>query len=111
MTAYRHTQIGTLVLVPVGISVILLVMLIVGAAAHPIAVAVAVLLLVCIAIFPSLTVEVTDNEVRVRFGLGPIGKTFSDIGHPASKGCAQPLVLRLGDPLVSPWLVVQCLRP
>ena len=76
MTAYRHTQIGTLVLVPVGISVILLVILIVGVAAHPIAVAVAVLLLVCITIFPSLTVEVTDNEVRVRFGLGPIGKRF-----------------------------------
>ena len=75
MTAYRHTQIGTLVLVPVGITVILLVTL-AKVRAHPIAVAVAALLLLCIAIFHSLTVEVTDKVVRVRFGLGPIGKTL-----------------------------------
>jgi hypothetical protein len=76
MTAYRHTQIGTLVLVSVGIALILLVTLILTTTVHPIAVAVAVLLLLCVAMFHSLTVEVTDETVRVRFGMGPIGKSF-----------------------------------
>jgi len=76
MTAYRHTQVATLVLVSGAIAVILVVTLMLRTAAHPIALAVTVLLLLCIAMFHSLTVEVTDKAVRVRFGLGPIGKSF-----------------------------------
>lgn len=76
MTAYRHTQVGTVVLVSVGASVVLLASLMTIAGVHPVAVAVLMLLLVCLALFPSLTVEVTDVAVEVRFGLGPVGRRF-----------------------------------
>ena len=76
MTEYRHTQVGTLVLVLSGIVLILLATLMITIEAHPIAVVVVILLLLCIAMFNSLTVEVTDIAVRVRFGPGPIGKSF-----------------------------------
>ena len=77
MTLYRHRQTGTLIIVLVGIAVILAVGLMATIAVHPVAVGVVILLLVCIAMFNSLSVEVTRETVRVRFGPGLIGKNFS----------------------------------
>ena len=76
MMVYRHRQVGILVIILVGIAVILSAALMVAIWFNPIAVAIVVLLLVCIAMFNSLFVEVTDEAVRVRFGPGPIGKSF-----------------------------------
>lgn len=83
MRVYRHTQPGTPVLVVAGGVFLLLVALVTTIAAHPIAMAVVFLLLLCLVLFNSLTVEVTDAAVRVRFGPGPIGRSFrlSDIGQ------------------------------
>ena len=77
MMAYRHRQGGTLIIVLLGIAVILTAGMMATIAVHPIAVGVVLLLLVCIAMFNSLSVEVTDETVRVQFGPGPIGKKLS----------------------------------
>ena len=76
MTVYRHTQVGTEVLVLVGIAVILSATLFGTIGTHPIAIAVVILLVLCLAMFGSLTVVVTEQLLRVRFGPGPIGRTF-----------------------------------
>jgi len=76
MTVYRHTQVGTVVLVLVGIAVILSATLFGTIGTHPIAIAVVILLVLCLAMFGSLTVVVTEQLLRVRFGPGPIGRTF-----------------------------------
>jgi hypothetical protein len=90
MTPYRHTQVGTLVIIPVGIAVIVLIAAIVRGGAHPIAVAVAVVLLLCISMFHSLTVEVTDKAIRVRFGMGPFGKSFAPSAIQQAKAVRNP---------------------
>jgi hypothetical protein len=80
LTRYRHTQRGTLVLWLLGF--VMVIVLIVSAASGvsgPVAVMLAVVLLVlilCAVWFGSLTVEIDESLVRVRFGPGPIGKSF-----------------------------------
>jgi hypothetical protein len=76
MALYRHTQVGTLVLLLLGPTVLLMVLLVSAFGAHLVAMAVGALLLLCVAMFPSLTVEVTHTVVRIRFGVGPIRKSF-----------------------------------
>jgi len=76
MEPYRHTQIGWLIIgimLPV-IAVLVLIMaldeaVIVGAVAG-------VILVLCLVLFSSLTVTVSPELIRLRFGPGPIGKRF-----------------------------------
>jgi hypothetical protein len=76
MTSYRHTQIGTYILV--GTSCAILLLGIAGFLAktlHWMLPAIALLSLVA-ALFGSLTTEITDGELRCRFGIGLIRKRF-----------------------------------
>lgn len=82
MRIYEHTQPGTLVRVALGAVLVFIVA--VSAAfgvANPLALAytapVFLILFACLVLFHSLTVEVTTTEVRLRFGPGPIRKSFS----------------------------------
>ena len=77
MLRYRHRQVGTLSLLIGGAVIILLIVLLAAVETHPVGIAVLLLLLVCFVLFSTLTVEVADAEVRLRFGPGLIRKTFA----------------------------------
>ncbi|MCG3180368.1 MAG: hypothetical protein BIFFINMI_02728 [Phycisphaerae bacterium] len=72
---YRHTQIGYVTIVSLGIGAAVIAGLI-WATPGPraILVPIMVVLAACLAIFPSLTVQLDGQAVRVRFGVGPIGR-------------------------------------
>jgi len=73
---YRRTQAGTAAIVLLGAALAFAVSTMVWISVHPVAVTSAVVFTLSLALFPSLTVEVTDTAVRLRYGLGPIGRTF-----------------------------------
>jgi hypothetical protein len=77
MTRYRHCQVGTLVLALGGLTLALLGALLVGVDPHPVGIAVLGLLILCFGLFSTLTVEVTDTHIHLRFGPGVIRKTFA----------------------------------
>jgi hypothetical protein len=76
MIRYRHRQLGALVLVVGGLSVLLLAVLLYFVEAHPVGIAVLILLVLCLSLFPTLTVEVTETDILLKFGLGLIRKRF-----------------------------------
>jgi len=76
MTRYHHRQLGVLSLVVGGSSVLLLALLLVFVATHPVGIAVLVLLVVCFSVFSTLTVEVTEADILLKFGLGLVRKRF-----------------------------------
>jgi hypothetical protein len=76
MIRYHHRQLGTLVLCVGGLSVLLLALLLYFLGAHPVGVAVLCLLLLCLVLFSTLTVEVTESSVVLKFGPGLIRKRF-----------------------------------
>lgn len=76
MTVYRHTQTGTAILVPMGAAILLALIVTRETGLHPIALGVLAFLAIMMVLFASLTVEVTPVEVRLRFGPGPIRKSF-----------------------------------
>ena len=73
---YKHTQIGWLTLILVGIGILLT-----GyfgiLYSNWIALSVFVILVICIILFASLTVIVNGNIIEIRFGVGLIKKQFS----------------------------------
>jgi len=76
VTYYRHTQVGTVILA--GLSLVLVIVLFVysQAGAHPVTYIVGGVLVAMGVMFSSLTVEVTLEEVKIRFGAGPVRKSF-----------------------------------
>ncbi len=77
MLKYHHRQFGTVVVVIGGLTLILLLSLLVFVEANPIGIAVLILVAVCLALFPTLTVDVTAEEILIYFGPGLIRKRFS----------------------------------
>jgi hypothetical protein len=76
MITYHHRQVGTLVLLVGGLSILLLALLLYFVEAHPVGVAVLIILVVCFVLFATLTVEVTETDVSLKFGPGLIRKRF-----------------------------------
>jgi hypothetical protein len=76
MTEYRHRQFGTLLFWAVGLAAALLAFLLYYLGPNPVGVAVLILLLLCLALFWTLTVEVNETRILLRFGAGLIRKTF-----------------------------------
>ncbi|HVP58636.1 MAG TPA: hypothetical protein VMU02_11105 [bacterium] len=76
MIKYRHRQVGTLVIWILGLTVLVLGLLLYFIEANPVGIAVLVILLVCGALFWALTVEVTESDVVLTFGIGLIRKRF-----------------------------------
>ena len=76
MTYYKHTQFGAVILA--GISLRWSWLFVYSQAGrHPVTLIVAALLLVLGVMFASLTVEVTLEAVKIRFGAGPVRKSFA----------------------------------
>lgn len=82
---YQHTQIGTVIIIAVLGSTIaaLLALALVPAPFPPIAIVVLAFVGVTLALFYSLTVEIQDNTLTCRFGVGIIRKhiPLSDVDH------------------------------
>jgi hypothetical protein len=77
MNRYHHRQIGTLVICIFGVTVLVLASLLYFVEPNPIGVAVLIVLLVCFGLFWALTVEVTDTDLVLKFGVGLIRKKFA----------------------------------
>jgi hypothetical protein len=90
MKEYKHTQIGYTVIVALGVVIAMLGVIIVTLSVVTVLVSnltfipnfnlVAILLLsftvLCLALFATLTVEVDDQAIHLRFGIGVIRKRF-----------------------------------
>ena len=73
---YKHTQFGTLVVSLLVPAIVLLTLLGFIIGWNPVATGVLLILLVCLVLFYSLTVEINNNEIEIRFGIGIIKKRF-----------------------------------
>jgi hypothetical protein len=73
---YKHTQFGTLTVSVLVAATVLLVLLGFIVGWHPVAVGVSLILLICAALFYSLTVEISNDHLEIRFGVGIIKKRF-----------------------------------
>ena len=71
---YRHTQFGTLTVSVLVAGVVILALVGCVVEWNPVAIGVFLILLVCVALFYSLTVEISDNHLEIRFGVGIIKK-------------------------------------
>lgn len=76
-TTYRHTQIGTLLRWAAGATIVLLLAISTVISWHPLVLLVAGLLAAALFLFHSLTVEVTQSLMVVRFGPGLIRRSFA----------------------------------
>ncbi len=76
MIKYHHRQLGALILVVVGLSILLLALLLYFVEPHPVGIAVLFCLVLSFALFATLTVEVTEAYVLLKFGPGLIRKRF-----------------------------------
>jgi len=76
MDKYKHTQIGTLLIIALGAGVLMAGYMAVQLHFNPGALALVIFLLVCLGVFASLTVEVDDQTLKIQFGFGVIRKVF-----------------------------------
>ncbi|HMB25372.1 MAG TPA: hypothetical protein VKP08_21165 [Anaerolineales bacterium] len=76
MNKYKHTQIGYVLIVAISAAILLIVSLMFTTAGfNPIAVVLGFMIL-CLALFATLTVEVDEQALNLRFGIGIIQKRF-----------------------------------
>jgi hypothetical protein len=87
---YHHRQLGALVLVVGGLSVLLLALLLYFVEAHPVGIAVLFCLVLCLVLFSTLTVEVTETYVLLKFGPGLIRKRLSLSSIMSAKAVRNP---------------------
>jgi len=77
MVIYRHTQVGTIVLLGLGFGVaVCAVALSVASVPVEVLAAVIAVMILCMILFGTLTAEVTEDRVTVWFGPGLIRKSF-----------------------------------
>ncbi len=73
---YEHTQVGYLIIVAMAAAMVLIGIILANAGINWIAIGVLVVMAVALALFPSLTVVIWEEELEVRFGPGLIRKRF-----------------------------------
>ena len=76
MNTYKHTQIGYLLIVALGAAVLMIANLTVVTKFNPGAIFLLIFMILCLVIFATLTVEVDDQAITLRFGMGLIRKSF-----------------------------------
>jgi hypothetical protein len=74
---YRHTQTGLVIVVTMGLAALAVIVAVATAALPPPFLALAGVFLVCLVLFGSLTVDVDDAAVSIRFGPGLIRRSFA----------------------------------
>ena len=70
MSAYRHTQLGLLVIGILVASIVLIAALALAVERHPVILIVLLMLVAALALFYSLTVEIRGSELALSFGIG-----------------------------------------
>lgn len=75
--AYKHTQIGHLVIIALIIPLLILFFTMIFTEFNQILLIVFFVLLLALALFPSLTVEINKTRLIVKFGFGVISKKFN----------------------------------
>ena len=73
---YKHVQFGTLTVSLLVATIVLLALLGFIIEWHTVTIGVLLTLLVCVALFYSLTVEISNDHLEIRFGVGIIKKRF-----------------------------------
>jgi hypothetical protein len=76
MKEYRHTQVGYLMIIAFGAAVLWTGYLNVLTRFEPVAIFLLALMLLCLGLFETLTVEVNDQTIKIKFGIGVIHKSF-----------------------------------
>ncbi len=76
MQIYRHRQIGYLVLIFMGTATAILIVLMATSGATALQTGVCAVLVLALLLFCTLTVEVTDEALSFRFGIGLIRKSI-----------------------------------
>jgi len=73
---YKHVQFGTLTVSLLVAAIVLLVLLGFIVEWHTVTIGVLLTLLVCVALFYSLTVEISNDHLGIHFGVGIVKKRF-----------------------------------
>jgi hypothetical protein len=76
MNTYKHTQIGYLLIVALGAAVVMIGNLAVVTKFNPGTLLLLAFMILCLVVFATLTVQVNDQAITLRFGLGLIRKSF-----------------------------------
>jgi hypothetical protein len=76
MNTYKHTQIGYLLVVALGTATLMIANLAVVTKFNPGAILLLVFMILCLVVFASLTVQVNDQAITIRFGIGLIRKSL-----------------------------------
>lgn len=76
MNTYKHTQIGYFLIVALGAALVMIGNLIVVTKFNLGAILLLVFMALCLMIFATLTVEVDNQAITLRFGMGLIRKSF-----------------------------------
>jgi hypothetical protein len=76
MTTYKHTQIGYLLIVALGAAVVMIGNLAVATKFNPGTLLLLAFMILCLLAFATLTVQVNDQAITLRFGIGLIRKSF-----------------------------------
>jgi hypothetical protein len=76
MNRYHHTQMGYVILASIGGAVLLIALLMPLYQFNWAAAIVLIILAICLVLFATLTVEIDQDSLRVRFGPGLIRKRF-----------------------------------
>jgi hypothetical protein len=77
MKEYKHTQIGYLLIVALGVATLLISTLSVITRFNPGAILLLIFMILCLALFATLTVQVNNQAVNIQFGIGVIRKRFA----------------------------------
>ena len=77
MTKYKHTQIGYLLIIALGAATLLIGRLTVIARFNPGAILLLVLIILCLALFATMTVQVSDQIINLQVGIGIIRTRFA----------------------------------
>jgi len=76
MKQYKHTQIGYLLIIMLGAATLLIGNLMIATDFNPTTVLMLAFMVLCLGSFATLTVEVDNRAVNLRFGIGLIRKRF-----------------------------------
>jgi hypothetical protein len=76
MKQYKHTQIGYFLIIVLGIAILFVGSLAIRTNFNSAAVLPLMVMVLCLGTFATLTVEVDDQAIRLRFGIGMLRKRF-----------------------------------
>ncbi|HSB02578.1 MAG TPA: hypothetical protein VLE49_18150 [Anaerolineales bacterium] len=96
MKQYKHTQIGYLLIIVFGAAALLVGNLMIATNFNPATVLLLAFMILCLGSFATLTVEVEDQAVNLRFGIGLIRKRFLLKEVEASRVVKNPLYYAWG---------------